>query len=49
LSELDESLVERLEMVPLGGPDELARLVRRHPSCILLSNAHHAAVRVEQE
>jgi nickel-dependent lactate racemase len=49
LSELDESLVERLEMVPVGGADELARLVRRQPSCILLSNAHHASVRVEQE
>ena len=24
-------------MIPIAGPDELARLVRRQPSCILLS------------
>ena len=39
LSRLDESVVEDLDMIPIAGPDELARLVRRHPSCILLSNA----------
>ena len=26
-------------MVPVAGPDELARLARRHPSCVLLPNA----------
>jgi nickel-dependent lactate racemase len=49
LSNLDESLLEKLEIVPLGGADELARLVRRHRSCILLSNAPYVAVQVEPE
>jgi nickel-dependent lactate racemase len=46
LSRLDPALVEELEITPLAGPDELARLVRKHRSCILLSNASHAMVTV---
>ncbi len=49
LSNLDESLLEKLEIAPVGGADELARLVRRHRSCILLANAPYVAVHVEQE
>jgi nickel-dependent lactate racemase len=49
LSNLDESLLEKLEIARVGGADELARLVRRHQSCILLSNAPYVAVHVEQE
>jgi nickel-dependent lactate racemase len=49
LSGLDPVLVEQLNMVPLESPAELARLVRRQRSCIVLSNAPHAAVRVRQE
>lgn len=49
LSRLDPSLVEELEMTPVGGPEELARLVRHHPSCILLANAPRAMVTVENE
>ena len=48
LSRLDPSLVEELDMIPLGSPDELARLTRQHPSCTLLSNAPHAVVSVEE-
>ncbi|MCE5267935.1 MAG: lactate racemase domain-containing protein [Planctomycetaceae bacterium] len=39
LSQLEPSLVEDLEMVPVEGPDELVRLVSHHRSCIFLSNA----------
>lgn len=42
LSRLDPATVESLEMAPLGHPEELARLVRRHSSCIVLANAPHA-------
>jgi nickel-dependent lactate racemase len=49
LSNLDESLLERLEIAVVGGSDELVRLVRRHPSCIVVSNAPYVAARVEQE
>ena len=41
LSRLEPAVVEDLDMIPLAGPDELARLVHRHPSCILLANAPH--------
>ncbi len=41
LSRLDAAVVEDLEMIPIADPDELARLVRRHQSCILLANAPH--------
>ena len=41
LSRLDPSVVEDLDVFPLAGPDELARLVRQHRSCILLSNAQY--------
>jgi nickel-dependent lactate racemase len=44
LSRLDPALVEDLDMVPLGGPEELGRLSRRHDSCILLANAPQAVV-----
>jgi nickel-dependent lactate racemase len=47
LSRLEPSVVEDLDMVPVGGPEELARLVQRHRSCILLSNAPYASVTVE--
>lgn len=47
LSGLDETTVEDLDMVPLAGPAELARLAGRHESCILVSNATQAVVKVE--
>jgi nickel-dependent lactate racemase len=49
LSRLDESLVEQLQIAPLSKPQELARLVRRHDSCILLANAPHAHVTVAED
>jgi nickel-dependent lactate racemase len=49
LSRLDPSLVEDLDMMPVAGPEELARLTRRHGSCILLANAQHAIVKVEEQ
>jgi len=48
LSRLDPSLVEDLDMVPITQPDELIRLVRQYPTCILLSNAPHAVVALEE-
>jgi nickel-dependent lactate racemase len=48
LSRLDPSLVEELDMTPLGGADELARLARQYQSCTLLSNAQYAVVKVEE-
>jgi lactate racemase len=39
LSRLNAEVVEDLDMIPIDGPEELARLVRKHASCILLSNA----------
>jgi len=48
LSQLDASVVEDLEMIPIDGTDELARLAQKHPSCILLSNAANVTV-VEQK
>ena len=49
LSRLDPGLVEELEMVPIAGPEELVRLTRRNDSCLILANAVHAMVRVENE
>ena len=48
LSRLDPSLVDALEMIHVAEPDELARLARRHPSCILLANASRTEVTVAE-
>jgi len=44
LSGLDPSLVEDMDMIHVAADEELIRLVRRHKSCILLSNAAHAMI-----
>lgn len=49
LSQLDPVLVEQLNMVPLSSPDELDRLAHRCRSCTILSNAHHASVKLSPE
>jgi nickel-dependent lactate racemase len=49
LSRLDPALVEALDIIPIAGDDELARLSRQHQSCILLANAPQAMVTVEDE
>lgn len=41
LSRLDESLVENLGLAHIGEPGDVARLARRHGSCIVLSNAQY--------
>jgi len=45
LSKLAASVVEDLEMIHVGDSVELSRLVRRHPSCVVLSNAPYAMVK----
>ena len=47
LSRLGASEVEELEMIHVAAPDELARLARRHESCILLANAPRAMVTLQ--
>ncbi len=49
LSRLEESLVEELEMAPVNRPEELMRLVRRYPSCIVLSNAPRVRISVVED
>jgi len=49
LSRLEPSLVEDLEIAPISEAEELARLARRHDSCILLSNAPHAVVSTAED
>ncbi|HVC97510.1 MAG TPA: lactate racemase domain-containing protein [Pirellulales bacterium] len=44
LSRLDESIVADLGLAPVSSGDEVARLTRRHASCIVLANAQHARV-----
>jgi nickel-dependent lactate racemase len=48
LSRLDQALLEDLQVSPLRDSAELARLARRHATCILLANAPWAVVSVEQ-
>jgi hypothetical protein len=48
LSRLDPGLVEDLEMIPIESPGELARLTQRSGSCLVLANAVHAMVRVDE-
>ena len=49
LSRLAPELVEDLEMIPIEGPEELVRLTQRKSSCLILANAVHAMVHVENE
>jgi len=49
LSRLESDRVESLGMAPVENVKELARLSGRYPSCILLSSAQYAAVRLEEE
>ena len=48
LSRLDQSLVEELEIAPVAQVEELVRLAGQHESCILLANAPHAMVSLEE-
>lgn len=49
MSRLDDALVEDLEMTPVADADELARLVGRFDSLILLGNASYASATIEDE
>jgi nickel-dependent lactate racemase len=49
LSRLDEECVESLGIAYISSPEEVARLASRHPSCILLQNAHQAIPTVAAE
>lgn len=49
LSRLSDTVVEDLEITPIGGPDEVLRLISRHGSYIVLANAALATVAVEDE
>jgi len=42
LSRLKESLVEELGVAPIQNSEQVARLVGRHASCIVLANAQYA-------
>ncbi len=48
LSRLDAATVEELDVVHVAAPEELARLVRRHESCILLAGAPNAMIQSQQ-
>lgn len=48
LSKLEPGLVEELELIPISGPEELARLAHRSRSCLLLSNAARAMVKLKE-
>jgi hypothetical protein len=48
LSRLESDQVESLGMAPMEDVGDLVRLCGRFPSCILLSSAQYAAVRLEE-
>ena len=47
LSRLDHELLDQLDIAPINGNDELARLVRQFDSCIVLANAPHVCVALD--
>lgn len=49
LSLLEEELVEDLGLGHVASADEVTRLSRKHDSCILVGNAHHAVVAMADE
>lgn len=46
MSGLDADTVEELGVAPIANKDELARLMSRHPSCIVLEDAQHVVATV---
>lgn len=49
LSQLEETAVEELGLAPVSCVAELARLVRRHESCIVMANAQHVVAAAEAD
>lgn len=47
LGGLDPTLLEQLEIAPIADVAELARLIQRHNSCVILPNSPLAAVKVK--
>jgi hypothetical protein len=45
VSWLDTQLVKDLFMIPLSGPEKVARLIVGNESCAVIAGAQHAAVR----
>jgi hypothetical protein len=49
LSQLDDELVEEMGLAPVSSLDQLARLARQHPSCIVLDDSQYAVATVAGE
>ena len=49
LSRLNPADLEELDIAPIVDTDELLRLAKRHPSCLILGNAPRATVTIEEE
>jgi len=49
LSRLDEELLEQLGIAAVADAAEVARLLRRHSSCIVLSNAQNAVAVADED
>ena len=49
LSRLDADLVEELELIPVDGPEDIARLAQRSRSCLVVANATRAMIQVGNE
>lgn len=49
LSQLDDELVEEMGLAPVSSLDQLARLARQHPSCIVLDDSQYAVATVADE
>jgi nickel-dependent lactate racemase len=49
LSRLDEAIVEDLGMAPVQAAADIARLIQRHRSCVLIGNAQYAQPTVSEE
>jgi nickel-dependent lactate racemase len=48
LSRLDEGVVEALDVAAVDAPEDIARLVARHESCVVLAGAQHATARAAE-
>ncbi len=49
LSRLDESIVEELGIAPVEHAEQIARLIARYPSCIVLDNAQYVVPTANDE
>jgi hypothetical protein len=49
LSQLEDETIEDLGLAPVADIDEIIRLAGRHESCIVLEDAQHTVVHVQNE